>query len=415
MSVWSAMADQARINNPEVIQEAWQKHMGKMNQPLPDVDGQPAEKEAPLQRLLRGTESLLTSGNPSLVKQGRQMLSQYHTTANRDNRTLDIKESEYASGQGFEGGLQKWKDRNVGRYDPNKPIDFFGFAHKMGLDPKSPEAMKQWRLQKGVTDSSAIQQYDLLTSLIDDPNSNPEAVRQAKSLLGTLKRDLVETKTGYVDTGDPENEVVSKNIEAGIWEDVYGGDVAEFLVNAKSDFANTEYQIQSMDRTRSDLNRAIEETTGFTTGIAGLLKIIPGTPQKDLANIIGGIQSRVGIQTIKDMKDASKTGTTGFGAISAPELDILLSYFGRLDQETSKEQLMENLKLIDSEMNRLQNKLRKGRRAGYKRFERLSKNPTYSSDIDPYFLEQNKGVLEPHVETFVDPKTGITYEMTEEM
>lgn len=78
-------------------------------------------------------------------------------------------------------------------------------------------------------------------------------------------------------------------------------------------------------------------------GVAQLAKMIKSTDAGTLDSMIKKLNSAGAIETITAMKQASKTGATGFGSLSAPELDLLLSKVSVLDVGLKPEVLAKNL------------------------------------------------------------------------
>jgi hypothetical protein len=70
------------------------------------------------------------------------------------------------------------------------------------------------------------------------------------------------------------------------------------------------------------------------------------TPAVDLASLLDTINSTIGIGRLLEMKEASPTGATGLGALTAPELQLLLASLGSLNQAQSADQLRRNLSRV---------------------------------------------------------------------
>jgi hypothetical protein len=96
--------------------------------------------------------------------------------------------------------------------------------------------------------------------------------------------------------------------------------------------------------TLEDLQK-MEPRAGFwTTGMVGsTLKRLPGTPAYDLDRDIDTVKSRVAMNALGALKAQSSTGASGFGALSAPELNVIQSELGSLDTGQSKNQFLKNL------------------------------------------------------------------------
>lgn len=109
----------------------------------------------------------------------------------------------------------------------------------------------------------------------------------------------------------------------------------------------------------SQLRRTIEKIDGIKkdvtdswTGVAGLGETgwlgwaqsgIPGSAAYSLRKDLGTIDSVQVLQAMTRLKELSPTGSTGFGALSAPELELLKSSVARLDPDMDQETFMKNL------------------------------------------------------------------------
>ena len=96
-----------------------------------------------------------------------------------------------------------------------------------------------------------------------------------------------------------------------------------------------------------DIDRAITlvdkpgllPTTGFG---ANWLNNIGGTDGNDLRNLLNTVKANTAFDQLQQMRDASPTGGA-LGGVSAPELTLLESAKGALDQSQSPQQLKDNL------------------------------------------------------------------------
>ncbi len=92
------------------------------------------------------------------------------------------------------------------------------------------------------------------------------------------------------------------------------------------------------------INEVLPQVGGLTSGVvAGLSKAVPGTPAFNIQKRIDTIKANIGIEQLQAMRDASKSGSSGFGQLAVKELDALQSSMGNLDVAQSKEQLLKSL------------------------------------------------------------------------
>lgn len=89
-------------------------------------------------------------------------------------------------------------------------------------------------------------------------------------------------------------------------------------------------------------------------GVGGKIAAMVGNQEAtDLRNTLSTIQASVAFDTLQKMREASKTGGA-LGAVSERELDLLMSAFGALQQDTSPELLRRNLTTIKSIMGKIE-------------------------------------------------------------
>jgi hypothetical protein len=89
------------------------------------------------------------------------------------------------------------------------------------------------------------------------------------------------------------------------------------------------------------------------------------TDARALNNVVTSLKSQKTIDLINQMKQASKTGATGFGSVTEKELDLLQSDIVKLDQRSPT--FKEDLKRLQTTWTNLQNKI-KSQRALLKKF-----------------------------------------------
>lgn len=118
------------------------------------------------------------------------------------------------------------------------------------------------------------------------------------------------------------------------------------LTEAQSDAAGT------LRRTIEKIDAIEKDVTDSWTGIAGLGETgmfgaaqgnIPGTAAYSLRKDLGTIDATQVLQAMTRLKELSPTGSTGFGALSAPELELLKSSVARLDPNMDQETFVSNL------------------------------------------------------------------------
>jgi hypothetical protein len=135
--------------------------------------------------------------------------------------------------------------------------------------------------------------------------------------------------------------------EAGDGYEPVPGGPADEKVRAQK--AQAEAKLQgNLDKSQliiSKIDKALSQVGPWTTGLGGMLKHIPATPAKDLAETLQTVRSNVGFETLNEMREASRTGGA-LGQVSDRENALLQAVRGSLEQEQSIPQINENLKQI---------------------------------------------------------------------
>lgn len=92
-----------------------------------------------------------------------------------------------------------------------------------------------------------------------------------------------------------------------------------------------------------DIDRALEMSGGWTTGIGGaVFRGLPGTPAFDLNQTVDTIRANVGFDKLQNMREISPTGGA-LGAVTERELAFLQNVFGSLETAQSQQQFEYNL------------------------------------------------------------------------
>ncbi len=86
---------------------------------------------------------------------------------------------------------------------------------------------------------------------------------------------------------------------------------------------------------------------------------IPWTDSKALANLVGSLNSEKAIGTLEELKSQSRTGATGFGALSEKELALILNKTRALDP--TDKLFKENLAVVMDGWSKIRNQVRESR------------------------------------------------------
>lgn len=128
---------------------------------------------------------------------------------------------------------------------------------------------------------------------------------------------------------------------------------AETLARAEAEREAEAPQRQRANRVIEDtiktvqpvINRAIKNTSGWTTGFGSWLSVVPMSDAKDFSSDIETLQARLSFDELAKMRAASPTGGA-LGAVSERELVLLGATVRSLEQSQSPERMRENLRAI---------------------------------------------------------------------
>ena len=91
-----------------------------------------------------------------------------------------------------------------------------------------------------------------------------------------------------------------------------------------------------------DIDRALDQVSGWTAGAGSLLANVPGTGAVDLSSSLDTIKANIGFDRLQQMREASPTGGA-LGGIAVEELRMLQSVMGSLNTAQTPDQLKANL------------------------------------------------------------------------
>ena len=117
----------------------------------------------------------------------------------------------------------------------------------------------------------------------------------------------------------------------------------------------------TLDTVMTTAERALGLAPGGIIGAVGqsIGAAIPWTDAKALKNLVGSLNSEKAIQTLEQLKSQSRTGATGFGALSEKELQLLLDQTRSLDP--TDKLFKENLTVVMDKWKNLRTEIRRSR------------------------------------------------------
>ncbi len=110
--------------------------------------------------------------------------------------------------------------------------------------------------------------------------------------------------------------------------------------------------VETSNNVVGSINDIMPKIDNLTAGpIGGVAQHLPGTPGYNVGVLLKGIKANLGVQQLQSMREASKTGASGFGQLSEKELDVLTSTVANLDQAQDPEQLKKGLSAVRDHFN----------------------------------------------------------------
>lgn len=170
-----------------------------------------------------------------------------------------------------------------------------------------------------------------------DKLSIPE--RQAVMDRSARARQLVDKGTHWEDlvTGERYN----KNVGAVETIKITGRDIGEKLNNFKQNRKSQRAMIQGFDDSLEALTRLNEGANAWTTGYGAFLRYLPQTEAREWFAELETVNAQTVLDTMKELKSMSQTGSTGFGAVNLKELETMMNKWGKIDEFMSDEAIAE--------------------------------------------------------------------------
>lgn len=212
------------------------------------------------------------------------------------------------------------------------------------LDPVTFEPLFDAR---GDDLTSAIQNYQFLISQgVDPTTAQDQAFGGGRTVVnvGDQGQRMGTVPPGYAVIDDPNNPSGFR------LEPIPGGPVATDAaaaaaqqdVQTVTNAQGAETLLDATTSIRDLIQNSGQPVTGtFSRPFAAL----SNTPAGKLRSYVSSLQSGVALGAMQRLKEASATGSTGFGALSEKELDILINEIGNLKPDETEPEIF--LKTID--------------------------------------------------------------------
>lgn len=121
------------------------------------------------------------------------------------------------------------------------------------------------------------------------------------------------------------------------------------------------------------INKALTQISPFSAGVGSWFTVFPATQAKDLQRSLETIKANVGFDKLQDMRNNSPTGGA-LGQVSEFENRLLQSVNSSMEQDQSPQQLIENLKRVQTDLRNLKEAKELAFQTDYAGF--LNKQPT---------------------------------------
>lgn len=304
------------VTDPTIRQAAELRRMAS------EYDVSSPEGLMQMAQALRGTNPQMAV---QLAEKAQSMMQTQSVTAKnlRERAAADPFQKLMESGKYTPASLAKYqqsgKTADLEMYEKpsiESKSEFERILSSLELDPAQEKLIKQqWVKAKLDTDSSGL-----------------------KGLQAQLLQTQIEQKQAKLDA-DKEKSVTEKT-------------------QAVSKLSSTESNIDTA------LNTAEKALKLAPNSLAGGLNqavssAIPWTDSKALSNLVGSLNSEKAIGTLEELKSQSRTGATGFGALSEKELALILNKTRALDP--TDKLFKENLGVVMDGWSKIRNQVRESR------------------------------------------------------
>jgi len=217
----------------------------------------------------------------------------------------------------------------------------------VALQTSKRGGVREIELPEGVTLSPGIVYKDLGNTI--------GAFDKAGNVVANFEKGIAPGKRA---------DLVYKGIDAEIKRSKEGRDVEAFQAKrveiAKKARAYAKANRNAIESVEEFIDKAegVQESTnlGGITGKGKVLKIIPGSRWADLNADMDFLVSSGVINTMRELKEKSPTGSTGFGALSEKEMGVLENAFSTLSNRNQSPQKMKE------ELGRIITKMKKSMR-----------------------------------------------------
>lgn len=254
--------------------------------------------------------------------------------------------------------------------DPNADVGalFDRIAPSLELDPASASQVRQqlvddpgaaedlitaFRIKQGAEkgDPAAVQEYQYYVNLPDADKPKYLQLKRANATPAIAG----QTAAAQAEARNASNLASAAPIAAAkAAGKVQGEIVAQDLAPSNTGKVKIAAAIDASDQSFDIADKAIDTALSDTGWLsAGPLSALPDflNPQAaNLRNELITVQSKIVLDTIQEMKNASKTGATGMGALSDREGQLIQARLGAVLQSTTPARLRKSLRDLQTQM-----------------------------------------------------------------
>lgn len=358
-----------------------------------------------LQRILQGAQGTMNLMEQARTAPFRQQAMQQQVRAGElgikaQEQAIDEELRNFQKGKRYDRMLE-WMDLPVDQQDSfiDREImdmqmsgeDTSGIAWFKGLPREQQMQVAQGVVSrveqmaggKGPAAPSAVREFQFFQNLspqdkktfLSIKRSSP-AARIEETAEGTFIFDPATKERTPLTTGAQEIEAAAQ--EAGA--KTTASEQAKVDVKRIADDPRKRIQAESLlsniDNVVSTAEEAQEVSGMMTTGFGGLLKHVPMTDARSLANKLDTVRAALAFDRLGEMREASKTGGA-LGQVSNIELGLLESARAKLDQLTNEKDLDAQLEKVIGHYNTLKMSILARR---YREIAELGKTPQEIND-----------------------------------
>ncbi len=295
--------------------------------------------ESPLQWQSRMGAFLAQTMQKPILQEAQAKIAQANAqTANLAQDTAKTKQLLAQQGRDTAAivqGLEPFvKPGSNGEKLPFDPTVFLQTAAKSGLSPQGMQGISQF----------------LDTMMKTQSN---EEVQAARAEASAAKANQLKIPEGYRPTAQGNLEPIPGGPASFSQGQIAG---KQQVLKEKAD-KEKQAAIDSADQTIQDLNEAIDMAQKHSVKTGGVLGAVggavPGTDAYTFAKKLDTVKANIAIGTLQQMRALSQSGASGFGQLSAKELDVLQSKLGNLSTGLAHDDLVKNMKDVQKSIKKM--------------------------------------------------------------